>query len=135
MGRRSESALRSERVEITGIRSEEREEMIRVVEYSPFPRIAPQQLRVGFSRDISRSGLCLGVDECEAVGSLLRIGVRDIEGRTGDPRVGRVAWRSKTRDGRYWIGIELLTPLMAPRAAVSPVTEKNGDDLLARLRV
>ena len=99
-----DAAARVDRASTAGMRREEREEMVRVVEYSPFPRIAPQQLRVGFSRDVSRSGLCLGVDECESVGSLLRLSIRDVEGRSGDPRVGRVVWRSETRDGRHWIG-------------------------------
>lgn len=135
MAEESDALARVDRVSTTGIRREEREEMVRVIEYSPFPRIAPQQLRVGFSRDLSRSGLCLGIDECEDVGSLLRLSIRDVEGRAGDPRVGRVVWRSETCDGRHWIGVELLTPIMAPRAVANSSAEKTDDDPVGQLRV
>ena len=92
-------------------RSEARDEMIRIVEYSCFPRVAPQQRpRIGFTRDISPSGLCLGVDRNEPVGTLLRLCLRDIEGRSGDTCVGRVVWNSSERDGRHWLGLQLLTP-------------------------
>jgi len=112
-----------------GSRREERDEKIRIVEYSCFPRVAPpQRARIGFSRDISPSGICLGVDRSEPVGSLLRLSLCDIEGRSSDDCVGRVLWNSNERDGRHWLGLELLTPAprerredeqSAPRSAVS----------------
>ena len=86
----------------TRVRREKREDIIRVVEYSRFPRVAQQQrLRVGFTRDLSKSGMCLGIDEAERVGSLLRLCTRDVEGRPGEARVGRVVWISAARDGRW----------------------------------
>lgn len=100
----------------SAFRSEIRDEKIRIVEYSCFPRVAPQQRpRIGFTRDISPSGLCLGVDRSEPVGSLLRLSLRDIEGRSGDTCVGRVVWSSSERDGRHWLGLELLTPARTER--------------------
>jgi hypothetical protein len=101
-------------------RSEVRDEKIRIVEYSCFPRVASQQRsRIGFTRDISHSGICLGVDRSEPVGSLLRLSLRDIEGSTGDTCVGRVVWNSSERDGRHWLGLEVLTPARAERGEES----------------
>jgi hypothetical protein len=72
--------------------------------------VAPQQrLHTGFTRDISRSGMCLGVDRSEPIGSLLRLCLRDIEGRSNDACVGRVVWSRSEPDGRHWLGLELLT--------------------------
>jgi len=96
------------------IRREARSEKVRIVEYACFPRVAPNpRLRLGFTRDVSESGMCLGVDRRESVGSLLRLSLRDIEGRTQEACVGRVRWTSEERDGRYWLGLELLTPIGA----------------------
>jgi hypothetical protein len=109
------------------VRREKREEKIRIVEYSGFPRVAPQQrLRLGFTRDVSRSGICLGVDRGEAVGSLLRLSLRDIEGRGSDACIGRVVWTSRERDGRHWLGIELLTPVAATDADRDPGRRAGG---------
>lgn len=120
---------------ITGVRREEREDVVRVVEYSSFPRTAPEtQLQLGFTRDISRSGLCLGVDRCEDVGALLRLDVRCLEGRPGGARIGRVVWTSSERDGRHWLGIELLTPAARSRAS-APSRRSAGGEVLRRLGV
>lgn len=98
------------------VRREERSEKIRIVEYSCFPRVAPQQRpRIAFTRDISPSGLCLSVDHSEPVGSLLRLSLRDIEGRGSDYCVGRVVWSSNETDGRHWLGLELLTQAQGER--------------------
>ena len=113
-----------------GIRSEARKETLRIVEYSHFPRVAQQpQQRVCFTRDLSQSGLCLGVDECEPVGSLLRLCVRNVDGRREAASVGRVAWTSAERDGRYWLGVELLARALTRQAVVcSQPTAKGGFD-------
>lgn len=96
-------------------RREARSEKIRIVEYSRFPRVAPhQRLRLGFTRDLSNSGMCLGVDRREPVGSLLRLCLRDIEGRSHEACVGRVVWTHAERDGRHWLGLALLTPIDGP---------------------
>ena len=96
------------------IRKEPREETLRIVEYARFPRLsAHQRPRLGFTRDISRSGLCVGVDEAEDVGSLLRLAVRCLDGKTATASIQRVVWCGAERDGRYWLGLELLA---RPRA-------------------
>ncbi len=92
------------------MRREERDEIVRVVEYAPFPRQAPdQRLHLGFTRDISKAGMCLGVDGPEPVGSLLRITVRACDGRPARESVERVVWCEPARDGRFWLGLELLS--------------------------
>jgi hypothetical protein len=109
------------------VRREQRDELVRIVEYSCFPRVSPQQRqRIGFTRDVSRSGLCLGVDRSEPVGSLLRLSLRDIDGHSSDPRVGRVVWNSSERDGRHWLGLELLTPAPTGCDVRAPSAERGA---------
>jgi hypothetical protein len=92
------------------LRAEVRTDMVRIVEYTAFPRrVSNSELRVGFTRDVSDSGVCLGVDHPEPVGSMLRLGIRTLDGGHTDARIGRVAWTSDGGDGRHWIGIEMLT--------------------------
>ena len=91
------------------LRSEAREDGVRIAEYTGFPRRGSEQCpRVGFTRDFSASGLCLGVDLGENVGALLRVTVRQPDGSPGHTSIRRVIWCSAERDGRYWIGLELL---------------------------
>ena len=97
------------------VRREAREEIVRVVEYAPFPRQTPNQIpHLGFSRDISRSGMCLGTDFPEVVGSLLHITVRAGDGQPTRDSVERVVWCESERDGRFWLGLELLTKAEPP---------------------
>lgn len=90
-------------------RTERREDVVRNVEYCRFPRVcADQRPRLGFTRDVSSSGLCLRTDVPEPVGSLLRVVVRGID---GDPRresIARVVWIEPTLDGGYWMGLALV---------------------------
>ena len=91
------------------VRRETRSEELRVVEYTPFPREhASQTPRRGFTRDISGLGMCLGVDEPERIGALMRVEVRHISDRPLGASIARVVWCSGTRDGRYWLGLDLL---------------------------
>ncbi len=93
----------------TPIRRETRAEEIRIAEYTPFPRVhASQHTRIGFTRDVSSLGMCLGVDEPESLYTLLRIDVRQIDGRSIGASIGRVVWCSETCDGRFWLGLDLL---------------------------
>ena len=118
-----------------GVRVHEREETVRIVEYSRFPRVAPlQNLRVGFTRDLSAAGVCLGVDECEPVGSLLRLSVRDVAGHCADAFIGRVAWTEVGRDGRFWLGLELLTEALTRNPALRPARDGNGGVVPSRPR-
>jgi len=105
----------------TGLRAEVRTDTIRIVEYAEFPRRAADGgLRMGFTRDISASGVCLGADQPESVGSLLRLGIRALDGSSVDARIGRVAWTTQARDGRHWIGVELLTKAGNPAVSEPP---------------
>jgi hypothetical protein len=105
-------------------RSEPREENLRIVEYSRFPRSSPgQRPRIGFTRDVSQTGMCLGVDDAVPIGSLLRVTVRSLEGRAARPSIHRVVWCSAERDGRYWLGLELLSE---PRDRSSPEVEPTA---------
>jgi hypothetical protein len=108
-------------------RREERVDVVRLVEYAPYPRVfAHQQGRLGFTRDLSPSGMCLRVEAPERVGSLLRIAVRDVDGRPAREAVARVAWRSGAADGAFWIGLSLVEacprrPLRARRSVAAPL--------------
>ncbi len=87
-----------------------RDENVRIVEYTPFPRLAPDQHpRIGFTRDLSDGGMCIGVDDPEPIGALLRVTLLGVDGCPGRHCVERVVWRSQARDGRHWLGLERLT--------------------------
>ena len=93
----------------TPIRREVRVDAVRSAEYTPFPRTrASQTPRRGFTRNASPLGMCLGVDMPERIGALLRIEVRELDGQSIGATIGRVVWCKPTRDGRYWIGLDLL---------------------------
>jgi hypothetical protein len=52
------------------IRREPRKDTVRIVEYTRFPRVGPDPgPRIGFTRDLSTSGMCIGTDEAEIVGA------------------------------------------------------------------
>ena len=94
---------------LTPVRREQRIDEVRSAEYTPFPRTrADQTSRRGFSRDVSPLGMCLGVDVPETIGVLLRIEVKRLDGQSIGATIGRVVWCEPTRDGRYWIGLDLL---------------------------
>ena len=105
-----------------GTRREPRKKLVRHVEYCPFPRARSDQcLRVGFTRDLSPSGMCIHVDTPERVGSLLRVTLRDVDGRRRLESIARIAWSSPAADGGLWIGLALVEP-GRPRAI--PVRRK-----------
>jgi hypothetical protein len=96
-------------IDILSARCEAREDTLRIVEYTGFPRLVPEaRPRLGFTRDLSLSGLCLGTEAAEPIGSLLRVTVLEIDGRATPASVHRVVWCSSERDGRFWLGLELL---------------------------
>ncbi len=73
------------------VRRGPRSEEIRIAEYTPFPREkASHQARLGFTRDVSALGMCLGVDHPERIGALLRIDVRGIDGESRGASIARV---------------------------------------------
>lgn len=92
-------------------RREVREDVVRDVEYCRFPRVcADQRPRIGFTRDVSSSGLCLRADVPEPVGSLLRVAVRGIDGAARREGIARVVWTKPTFDGGHWMGLALVEP-------------------------
>jgi hypothetical protein len=103
---------------LTPARRGPRNDEIRVAEYAPFPReSADQQPRIGFTRDVSALGMCLGVEQPEAVGALLRVDVRRLDGESVGASIARVVWTKGSRDGRHWLGLDLLCETDAKRRA------------------
>jgi len=96
-------------------RGEARDAGVCVVECCPFPRVsATRGWRAGFARDRSATRMCLEVDAGAPVGSLLRIVVRDIDGRPTLAALGRGSWCEEGAE-RARLGVELLE--RAPAAA------------------
>jgi len=94
----------------TPFRAEPRSDEVRIVEYAPFPRTSAEQApRIGFTRDISESGLCIGSDREEPVGALLRVVLRAGDGQRERPSIDRVVWCQPASDGRFWIGLERVS--------------------------
>jgi hypothetical protein len=90
-------------------RLEKREPVVRIVEYSRYPRVARSERRqVGFTRNQSRSGMCIVASEPEAEGTLLRVALRTVDGGGTLDALAHVAWCERREDGRYWIGLALL---------------------------
>ena len=88
-------------------RSEPRSDEVQIVEYTPFPRTSAEPSpRIGFTRDVSPSGMCIGSDHEEPVGALLRVVRRAGDGRSQRPCIDRVVWCQPASDGRFWIGLE-----------------------------
>jgi len=92
--------------------------VVRIVEYAPISSNGTPS-RIGFTRDLSESGMCLGLDEAASVGSLLRVAVRDLAGTPREESVARVVWCRPDTDFRIWHGLSLL-PNAGPGALVSP---------------
>lgn len=90
-------------------RREPRRRVVRHVEYCRFPRVcANQRVRVGVTRDVSPSGMCLRVPEGEPVGALLRVALRGVDGRIEREAIARVAWSRPAEGGDLWLGLELV---------------------------
>ena len=106
-----EAAAPAEVTDLARLRREERLDVVRRVHYAPYPRArTAQSERVGFTRDLSASGMCLRIDAAEPVGSLLRLTQSEIDGRPARESIARVAWCSPTVDGGCWVGLALIEP-------------------------
>ena len=91
-------------------RSEARTSIVRIVEYTPYPRrTRDERRRVGFTRNTSPSGMCLTAENPEEPGVLLRVVGTDVDGNASGDTLSRVAWCAPRDDGRFWIGLELIT--------------------------
>ncbi len=89
-------------------RKEPRESLVRNVEFCRFPRIcADQRLRLGFTRDVSESGLCLRAESAEPRGALLRVMLRNIDGEPLREAIARVVWTAPAGSGGHWMGLAL----------------------------
>ena len=113
-------------------RMEAREEAVRRVEYTSFPRVGTDTLtRVGFTRNVSPSGMALGVDEALPVGSLVRVIVQSVDGKPDFGAVARVAWGRESHDGApgapaSWLGLVLVAEVRrglarVPRSSATPL--------------
>ncbi len=92
------------------IRREPRDDVLRIADYTRFPRTGPDpRPALGFTRDLSDAGICLGVDAAESIGSLLSVAIRGLDGLAGPEAIHRVVWCSAERDGRYWLGLERIS--------------------------
>ena len=90
-------------------RCESREQVVRHVEYCRFPRrLGGLRLHVGFTCDVSHSGLRVRTSGNEPVGTLLRIVVRCVEGELEREVIARVVWTRPTGDGRCWMGLAVV---------------------------
>ena len=97
-------------------RCEPRDLAVRLVDYAEFPRAGQGPSRVGFTRDHSPRGMCISVERPEAVGALLRITLRHLDGRPARSTIERVVWCNAGNDGRFWLGLELVAEA-SPAAA------------------
>jgi hypothetical protein len=90
-------------------RREKRDPLVRQVEIHPFPRVLlAEGQHIGMTRDLSASGLCLRSEREQAVGSLLRVVVRGVDGRPARESVGRVAWCRPVDGSSCWVGLSLV---------------------------
>ena len=113
-----------------GTRREPRQDVVRHVEYCSFPRArSDQRLWVGFTRDLSPSGMCVRVDTPERVGSLLRVTLREVDGQPRLESIARIAWSSPTIDG----ATGLASPCWNP-GSVSPLWCATGPERSAAWR-
>ena len=92
------------------IRREPRDDVLRIADYTRFPRTGRDpRPGLGFTRDLSDAGICLGVDAAESIGSLLCVAIRGLDGLSRQSAIHRVVWCSAERDGRYWLGLERIS--------------------------
>jgi hypothetical protein len=90
-------------------RTEKRQPVVRIVEYSRYPRTTRGDQRlVAFTRDESKSGLCITTKHSERKGTLLRVSVRNVDGRSSLEALAEVVWCGARGDGSFWIGLSLL---------------------------
>jgi len=112
-------------------RFEKREQVVRIVEYSAYPRQRREDKRlVGFTRDESKSGMCILVRERERAGDLLRVAVRSIDGGATREALARVVWCDGRSDGRYWVGLS-LTEILGDRSSRRPRVGPTRGEYLA----
>ena len=100
-------------------RRERREEIVRLVEVVPRSSSPDRRPGVGFTRNVSASGLCLEMDEAQPVGSLLRLTLRGLDDEPWHSGLARVVWCRADRAQRYCLGLKLLEAVPAGRRSRS----------------
>lgn len=94
----------------TGARQETRSQLVRIVEYTPYPRrTRNERRRIGFTRNTSPSGMCLAVENREIPGALLRVVRTDVDGNASTDALARVAWCEPRGGSRYWLGLDVIS--------------------------
>lgn len=102
------SSAKVERIEAP-VRSEVRQRVVHLVEYSRYPRRDPSEdRRVAYTQDRSASGLGLDLPEAIEPGELLRITLRDIDGEVDTDGLARVVWCRPAESGRARAGLAVL---------------------------
>lgn len=91
------------------IRSEPRQAVVHVVEWSRYPRRAVGEKRgVAYTQDRSDTGLGLDLPESVRPNELLSITLRDIDGKQSIEGLARVIWCRKGEGDRFRAGLSLL---------------------------
>lgn len=91
------------------LRAWKRHSVVRMVEYSPYPRrSATEHLATGFTANESRGGLCMLTREVQPIGQALRLAVREVDGRTRLEAIARVVWCNPEAGDRVALGIEFI---------------------------
>jgi hypothetical protein len=98
----------SEKEEMS-IRSESRQAVVHVVEWSRYPRRSVGEKRnVAYTQDRSDMGLGLDLPESVEPNELLSITLRDIDGKHSIEGLARVIWCRPAEGGRFRAGLALL---------------------------
>jgi hypothetical protein len=112
-------------------RTETRQRVVHVVEYSRYPRRDPDEdRRVAYTQDRSTTGLGLDLPEGIEPGELLRIRLHDIDGEIDMEGLARVVWCRRSSSGRARAGLAILResgerPMMRVRARRSDATHRE----------
>jgi hypothetical protein len=102
-----------EEIEIDGRyeerRAGKREPVVRIVEFSPYPRrLSSEHREIGFTCNESEGGLCLLAKETQPVGQPLRLSVREVDGRSRLEAIARVVWCNERAGDRVAMGLEMV---------------------------
>jgi hypothetical protein len=90
-------------------RGSKREPVVRVVEFSPYPRrLSSERREIGFTANESQGGLCVMAKQGMRVGQPLRMSVREIDGRSRLEAIARVVWCNERAGERVAFGVELV---------------------------
>ena len=90
-------------------RTEPRERVVHLVEYSRFPRRERGDARrIAYTQDRSDSGLGLDLPEPVSPGELLQVSLRDIDGLHSVDGLARVVWCRVVSGGRARAGLAML---------------------------